>query len=106
MTRFSRRRRGRRVGEHTTDDDDDDDAFSGIDLVERQAENLLLDGHGNVKIADFGFSNFWSTEQQLNTWCGSPPYAGEADTCPDLIGRPSSTPTRSTTLNEKKTESV
>ena len=41
-----------------------------------QAENLLLDGQGNVKIADFGFSNFWSADQQLNTWCGSPPYAG------------------------------
>ena len=40
-----------------------------------QAENLLLDAHGNVKIADFGFSNFWSPEEQLDTWCGSPPYA-------------------------------
>ena len=40
-----------------------------------QAENLLLDGQGNVKIADFGFSNFWSLEGQLDTWCGSPPYA-------------------------------
>ena len=40
-----------------------------------QAENLLLDGHGNVKIADFGFSNFWSPDARLDTWCGSPPYA-------------------------------
>ena len=36
---------------------------------------MLLDGQGNVKIADFGFSNFWSREGQLDTWCGSPPYA-------------------------------
>lgn len=40
-----------------------------------QAENLLLDAQGNIKIADFGFSNFWSSEHQLDTWCGSPPYA-------------------------------
>ena len=39
------------------------------------AENLLLDAQGNVKIADFGFSNFWSSERHLDTWCGSPPYA-------------------------------
>ena len=41
----------------------------------QQAENLLLDAQGNVKIADFGFSNFWSSDHQLDTWCGSPPYA-------------------------------
>lgn len=48
--------------------------FSFFFFIE-QAENLLLDGQGNVKIADFGFSNFWSPELQLDTWCGSPPYA-------------------------------
>ncbi|XP_023230020.1 serine/threonine-protein kinase SIK2-like isoform X4 [Centruroides sculpturatus] len=40
-----------------------------------KAENLLLDSNMNVKIADFGFSNFYSVTQQLATWCGSPPYA-------------------------------
>ena len=29
----------------------------------------------NIKIADFGFGNFYTPEGQLATWCGSPPYA-------------------------------
>lgn len=40
-----------------------------------QAENLLLDADLNIKIADFGFSNYFSTSQKLDTFCGSPPYA-------------------------------
>ena len=40
-----------------------------------KAENLLLDEHLNVKIADFGFSNQFTPGERLNTWCGSPPYA-------------------------------
>ena len=40
-----------------------------------QAENLLLDSNMNIKIADFGFSNFFVPGDQLATWCGSPPYA-------------------------------
>lgn len=40
-----------------------------------QAENLLLDTNNNIKIADFGFSNYYTTGGQLSTWCGSPPYA-------------------------------
>ncbi|XP_071806169.1 serine/threonine-protein kinase SIK2-like [Asterias amurensis] len=40
-----------------------------------KAENLLLDSNMNIKIADFGFSNFFVPGDQLATWCGSPPYA-------------------------------
>jgi len=40
-----------------------------------QAENLLLDAEGSIKLADFGFSTWWSQESMLSTWCGSPPYA-------------------------------
>ncbi|VVC89522.1 unnamed protein product [Leptidea sinapis] len=40
-----------------------------------KAENLLLDGNMNIKIADFGFSNYYAVGELLATWCGSPPYA-------------------------------
>ena len=40
-----------------------------------KAENLLLDAQMNVKIADFGFSNEFSADKKLDTFCGSPPYA-------------------------------
>jgi len=38
-------------------------------------ENVLLDTHGNVKIADFGLSNVMTDGDFLRTSCGSPNYA-------------------------------
>ncbi|XP_040842610.1 serine/threonine-protein kinase SIK1 isoform X1 [Ochotona curzoniae] len=40
-----------------------------------KTENLLLDADMDVKLADFGFGNFYNPGEPLSTWCGSPPYA-------------------------------
>ncbi|XP_035379138.1 serine/threonine-protein kinase SIK1 isoform X1 [Electrophorus electricus] len=40
-----------------------------------KTENLLLDANMNIKLADFGFGNFYKAGEPLATWCGSPPYA-------------------------------
>uniref|UniRef100_A0A8C7IBC7 non-specific serine/threonine protein kinase n=1 Tax=Oncorhynchus kisutch TaxID=8019 RepID=A0A8C7IBC7_ONCKI len=40
-----------------------------------KTENLLLDTNMNIKLADFGFGNFYNSGEPLSTWCGSPPYA-------------------------------
>ena len=41
-----------------------------------QAENVFFTGRDQVVVGDFGFATrLDSQEQQLNTFCGSPPYA-------------------------------
>ncbi|KAF7697557.1 putative serine/threonine-protein kinase KIN1 like protein [Cucumispora dikerogammari] len=34
-------------------------------------ENILVDKHDNIKIIDFGLSNFYDKKELLNTFCGS-----------------------------------
>ncbi|XP_037686872.1 serine/threonine-protein kinase SIK1 [Choloepus didactylus] len=40
-----------------------------------KTENLLLGSAMDIKLADFGFGNFYNSGEPLSTWCGSPPYA-------------------------------
>jgi serine/threonine protein kinase len=34
----------------------------------------------NIKLADFGFANFFDLNNPLKTFCGSAPYAGRTKT--------------------------
>lgn len=63
----------------------------GMSVVHRdlKPENLLLDESGNLKLADFGLSNFYEPGQLLKTACGSPCYAS-----PEMISGKSYVPSR------------
>ncbi|CAB3400207.1 unnamed protein product [Caenorhabditis bovis] len=47
----------------------------GVVHRDLKAENILLSKNSVIKLIDFGFSNYQTSDQLLNTWCGSPPYA-------------------------------
>lgn len=48
---------------------------NGICHRDIKPENLILDEEGNVKINDFGLSNFYTPGSLLSSFCGSPIYA-------------------------------
>ncbi len=57
--------------------------LSGIDYLHKmrivhrdiKPENILFDYNQNIKIADFGLSNYFNEEGMFDTSCGSPNYA-------------------------------
>ncbi len=46
-----------------------------------KSENLLLDSNLNIKLADFGFANYYDMINPLKTFCGSAPYAAPEVFC-------------------------
>ena len=40
-----------------------------------KCENILLDGHNNIKVSDFGFARILKPDDVSRTFCGSAAYA-------------------------------
>jgi 5'-AMP-activated protein kinase catalytic alpha subunit len=61
----------------------------GVVHRDLKPENVLLDYKFNVKLIDFGLSNFYSKAETLRTACGSPCYAA-----PEMLSGASYDPTK------------
>ena len=46
----------------------------GIAHRDIKPENILLDANDSVKLADFGWSNFFNDDRRRLTYCGTPEY--------------------------------
>ena len=46
----------------------------GIIHRDIKPENLLIDGKGHLKLADFGWSNYFKSDAQRTTFCGTLDY--------------------------------